>query len=146
MISVISSDFLFWAATQVARDQMIKVIFATPPKLLASATPAERARINLMLDNILPVSARAAGLRSDTNVGKHLMPAQLEMVRAPTLIISSRDDAYGTYASAEYTASQIKGAKFIGFDRGGHTWVGHNDKVMAAILVLLSQINGQPKT
>ena len=145
MMTVIGSDFLFWAATHVARDQMIKVIFATPPELLATAIPAERARINIMLDDILPVSARAAGLRSDTNVGKHLTPARLELVLAPTLIISSRDDGYGTYASAEYTASQIKGAKFIGFDRGGHTWVGHNDKVMAAILELLAPFNGQPK-
>jgi len=90
-----------------------------------------------MLDNILPVSARAAGLRSDTNVGKTLLPSPLHLVSAPTLIIAARDDRYGTYASAEYTASQIAGAKFIGFETGGHTWVGHNDEVMSAIAQLL---------
>jgi len=61
----------------------------------------------------------------------------LELVLAPTLIIAARDDRYGAYASAEYTASQIAGAKFIGFDTGGHTWVGHNDEVMSAIAELL---------
>ena len=90
-----------------------------------------------MLDNILPVSLRAEGLRSDTNVGKHLSPSPLESIRAPTLVISARDDRYGTFASAQYTAGRIPGAKFIGFDEGGHTWVGHNDEVLAAIVKLL---------
>jgi pimeloyl-ACP methyl ester carboxylesterase len=90
-----------------------------------------------MLDNILPVSARAEGLLSDTAVGKHLAPAPLEAIDVPTLIVSARDDRYGTYASAQYTASGIAGAKFIGFDAGGHTWVGHNDEVMAAVVKLL---------
>ena len=58
--------------------------------------------------------------------------------RASTLIISARDDRYGTYASAQYTASPIAGAKFVGFDEGGYTWVGHNDEVMAEIVKLLA--------
>ena len=137
MMQVIGSDFLFWTASHIARNQVIKVVLATPPELLDSASPAEQARVNAMLNTILPVSARAAGLRSDSAVGKNLKAAALDKVRAPTLIISARDDGYGTYASAEYTASQITGAKFIGFDTGGHTWVGHNDEVMIAILELL---------
>jgi 2-hydroxy-6-oxonona-2,4-dienedioate hydrolase len=137
MMRMIASDFLFWAATHVARDQVIKTVLATPPELLASASASERLRINNMIDHILPVSQRAAGLISDTAVGKHLQPAPLQTLRMPTLVISARDDRYGTYASAQYTASQIPGATFIGFDRGGHTWVGHNDEVMAAIVKLI---------
>jgi pimeloyl-ACP methyl ester carboxylesterase len=91
----------------------------------------------MMVDSILPISVRAAGLRSDTAASKHLSPTDLDLVRAPTLIISSQDDGYGTYASAQYTASQINGAKFIGFETGGHTWVGHNDEVIGAIKDLL---------
>jgi 2-hydroxy-6-oxonona-2,4-dienedioate hydrolase len=137
MMRMLGSDFLFWAALHVARDQVIKIVIATPPELLTNVGTPERARINAMLDNILPVSARAEGLKSDTAVGKHLAPALLASVRAPTLIISARDDRYGTYASAKYTSSQIADAQFIGFDTGGHTWVGHNDEVMAAIVKLI---------
>jgi 2-hydroxy-6-oxonona-2,4-dienedioate hydrolase len=144
MLSVIDSDFLFWAAKFLARNQMIKVILATPPELLETASASEKVRIDLMLETILPVSARAAGLRSDSAVSKNLTSSALDTVRAPTLIISSRDDGYGTYASAEYTSSQIKGAKFIGFETGGHTWVGHNNEVMAEILKLItSSKNGE---
>jgi 2-hydroxy-6-oxonona-2,4-dienedioate hydrolase len=137
MMRMIGSDFLFWSALHVARDQVIKLVLATPPELLTTASPQEQARVNAMLDNILPVSARAEGLRSDTAVGKHLAPAPLESIHVPTLIVSARDDRYGTYASAEYTASRIAGAKFVGFDRGGHTWVGHDDEVLSEIVKLL---------
>ena len=137
MMRALGSDFLFWSASHVVRDQMIGAVLATPPELLTSANPTERARVNAMLDNILPVSARAAGLRSDTAASKHLTPVTLETITAPTLIISARDDAYGTFASAQYTASRIPGARFVGFEQGGHTWVGHNDAVMAEILKLL---------
>jgi pimeloyl-ACP methyl ester carboxylesterase len=137
MMRLIGSDLLFWAALHVARDQVLKVVLATPPELLATASSKERARVNAMLDNILPVSARAEGLLSDSTVGKHLAPSPLESVHVPTLIVSARDDGYGTYASAQYTARRIAGAKFIGFDQGGHVWVGHDDEVMAEILMLL---------
>ncbi len=67
----------------------------------------------------------------------------LACVRAPTLIFSARDDRYGTYAGAKYTASQISGAKFVGYDEGGHALVGHYDKVMSAVGALVIQA-GKP--
>jgi pimeloyl-ACP methyl ester carboxylesterase len=121
MMRVIGSDLLFWTAIHVARDQVIKLVLATPPELLTSASAGERARVNAMLVNILPVSNRAEGLRSDSSVGKHLAPSPLESVHVPTLIVSARDDRYGTHAGAQYTASRIAGAKFIGFDQGRFT-------------------------
>lgn len=138
MMRVIGSDFLFWTGLHLARDNLTGTVLATPPDLLTTASPAERARINAMMDHILPVSARAAGLRADTAAGKAMTPTDLSLVRAPTLLISARDDGFGTFASAEYMAGQIGGAKFIGFETGGHTWVGHNDAVMAAIAALVT--------
>jgi 2-hydroxy-6-oxonona-2,4-dienedioate hydrolase len=138
MMKMIGSDFLFWAALHVARDAVISTVLATPPELLATASAPERARIDAMLNHILPVSVRAEGMKSDTAMGKRLSDAALETIHTPTLIISARDDRYGTYAGAQYTASRIAGAKFIGFEQGGHTWVGHNDEVMAAIAHLIA--------
>ncbi len=138
MMRVIGSDFLFWAGLHIARDKMIATVVATPPDLVAASSRAEQARINAMLDTILPVTARAAGLRADTAASKSMTPADLSRVKAPTLIISARDDGYGTYASAEYMAAHIKGARFLGFETGGHAWVGHNDDVMTAIADLVA--------
>ena len=138
LMKLVGSDFLFWAGLHVARNQVIKLVLATPPELVAAASAQERARVNNMLDSILPVSARAAGLASDSALGKSLNRYALESIRAPTLVVSARDDGYGTYASAQYSASQIKGAKFLGFDHGGHAWVGHDEEVQAEILKLLA--------
>ena len=133
LMRLIGSDFLFWAGLHVARDQVIQYVLATPPEQVRAASAQERARVDAILAQILPVSRRAAGLRSDSVLGRSLGPAELNKVRAPTLIVSVRDDGFGTYASAVYSASQIKGAKFLGFERGGHVWVGHDDEVMAEI-------------
>lgn len=129
LLSLIGSDFVYWSAMHLARDQLIARVLATPPALVAAASPAEQARVNAMIDSILPVSARADGLRNETKIASHLQPYALEAIRAPTLLISARDDGYGIHASAEYTASRIANARFIGFEQGGHLWVGHDDEV-----------------
>jgi 2-hydroxy-6-oxonona-2,4-dienedioate hydrolase len=133
LLSLIGSDFVFWSALHVARDQAIQRVLATPPELVAAASPAEQARVQAMLDSILPVSSRADGLRNETKVATHLQPYDLTAIRAPTLLISARDDGYGTYASAEYMAGQIPGAKFIGFEQGGHFWIGHDEELRRAV-------------
>ena len=97
-----------------------------------------RARVNDLADRILPVSSRAAGLRDDTRLGKSLRPYALESIRVPTLVVSARDDGFGTYAAAQYTAGRIAGAKFMSFDSGGHLLVGHHEAVRAEIVQLLT--------
>jgi 2-hydroxy-6-oxonona-2,4-dienedioate hydrolase len=139
LMHLLGSDFLFWAGLHVARDQVIRYVLATPPELVAAASAEERARVDAMAESILPVSTRAAGLRDDTGLGKRLGPYPLASVRAPTLVISARDDGFGTYAGAEYTASQIAGAKFLGFETGGHLCVGHDDEVRAQIVELIKR-------
>ena len=138
LMKLVGSDFLFWSALHVARNQVIAWVLATPPEQVAAVSPQERARVDAMLERILPVSARAAGLASDSVLGKSLKRHALESIQAPTLVVSARDDGYGTYTGAQYTASQIKGAKFLGFDHGGHAWVGHDDAVRTEILKLLT--------
>jgi pimeloyl-ACP methyl ester carboxylesterase len=64
--------------------------------------------------------------------------ADLNGGQAPSLIVSARDDGYGTYASANYMADHIEGAQFLALDTGGHGWIGHNDAVMAAIAALVT--------
>ena len=140
LLRLLGSDFLFWAALHVARDPLIRHVLATPPEQVAAASEQERARVNDLADRILPVSRRAAGLRDDTRLGKRLGPYALENIRVPTLVVSARDDGFGTYAAAQYSASRIAGAKFIGLDQGGHLLVGHDAEVRAEIARLLGAV------
>jgi 2-hydroxy-6-oxonona-2,4-dienedioate hydrolase len=137
LLRLLGSDALFWTALQLAHDPLVRHLLATPPEQVAAASAQERARVEDLAARILPVSRRAAGLRDDTRLGKSLGPAALESIRAPTLVISARDDGFGTYAGAQYTAGRIAGARFIGYEQGGHLLVGHDAAVRAAILQLL---------
>jgi pimeloyl-ACP methyl ester carboxylesterase len=137
LLRLLGSDFLFWTALNVARGPLLRHLLATPPEQVAAVSAGERARVDDLAERILPVSARAAGLRDDTRLGKRLGPYALESLRLPTLVISARDDGFGTYAAAQYTASRIPGAKFVGFDDGGHLLVGHDAAVRARVVELL---------
>jgi 2-hydroxy-6-oxonona-2,4-dienedioate hydrolase len=137
LLRLLGSDFLFWTVLRMAPDSLVRHVLATPPEQVARASVSERDRVNDMAERILPVSVRASGLRDDTRLGKIIRPYALETIQAPTLVASARDDGFGTFAGAQYTASRIPRAKFIGFENGGHLLVGHDDEIQAEIVKLL---------
>jgi pimeloyl-ACP methyl ester carboxylesterase len=141
LLRLLGSDFLFWAATRFARDAVIRHVLATPPAEVAAASAAERARIDELVDRILPVSLRVAGLADDTGLGKRLGPWPLQSIDVPTVVISARNDGFGTHAAAEYVASQVPGARFVGFEDGGHLLAGHGAQVEAELAALIAMIN-----
>ena len=83
MMTVLGPDFLFWSATHLFRGQLIGTVLATPPGMLDTASLAEQAQVNAMLDSILPISARIAGLRSDTAASTTMSPSRLESGHRP---------------------------------------------------------------
>ncbi len=134
LLRLLGSDLLVWTMLHVARDAFFEHVLATPRALVHAASEVERTRVNAMAERVLPVSARAAGLIDDTRLGKSLKPYPLESIRAPTLAISARDDGFGTYSGAQQIASRIPGARFIGYDSGGHLLVGHDEEMVLAIV------------
>lgn len=144
LLRLLGSDFLFWTGLQVARDAVFRDVLGTPPALIAQADIAERARVNALADDVLPVSARAAGLRDDTGLGRRLGPVALDTLRLPTLVIAARDDGFGTFDNARQTAERIAGARFVGFERGGHLLVGHGDEVRGRIAALMGASEVRP--
>lgn len=140
LAGLFTSDFFLWAGLRIAPTQMIRYVLGTPPELVAVASPQERARVAAILSNISPLSARQQGIAGDMAVAASLVPFPLETLRLPALIIAARDDGFGTYASAQYAASSIGGAKFIGFNEGGHALVGHNHEVIDEIAKLVKRV------
>jgi 2-hydroxy-6-oxonona-2,4-dienedioate hydrolase len=134
-----SSDFLFWAATRVARATLLKTILGTPVEIYRNATVGERRGVDQMLRSILPISRRFAGISNDGAIGSHLMPSALEGMRVPSLLVSAADDLYDTYESALHTAGQIPNATFLGFPSGGHLLLGHDEEVRARVTSFLKE-------
>ena len=58
---------------------------------------------------------------------------ELEKISVPTLTISAANDLFGTFEIAKYTAANVPGARFIGYDTGGHITVGHSQEIIDEI-------------
>jgi pimeloyl-ACP methyl ester carboxylesterase len=129
----VRSDFLYWLIMRAAPDIVVKTLLATPPAIVERADPAERARVEEMMERILPLRERHAGLLNDAAVAAGLERYELERIKAPTLLVSARDDLYGTYESSAYTAGLISGARFVGYESGGHVWVGHHREIVSLL-------------
>jgi pimeloyl-ACP methyl ester carboxylesterase len=133
-------DFLFWLAIKVAPETVIRSILGTPPEVVRKADRAEQNRMQQVMMHILPISPRRLGLLNDAEVTSTLTRYDLERITAPTLAISLKDDGYGTYGGARYTASQVAGASFIGYEQGGHVLVGHSQEMTGEVTKFLSEL------
>lgn len=137
MDTALRSDFVFWVAIRALPGVMTHSILATPLEVVEQASPQEQARVARTLEHILPVAPRRLGLLNDGQVVPSLTRYELEKIAAPTLVISAKDDLFGTWEPAQYTAANIPGARFVGYDRGGHLLVGHDDENMGQIAAFL---------
>ena len=129
----LGSDFLFWASVRLALPLVMRGILGTPPGIVENADDAEKARVARILEEILPISARRAGLLNDAAVVSSLPRYDLERITVPTLAISTADCLYGTFDGARYTAEHVPGARFKGYPSGGHMLVGRQEEILAEI-------------
>ncbi|MFL5309563.1 MAG: alpha/beta hydrolase [Myxococcales bacterium] len=137
MERTVSSDFLFWSASRLLRTPMVESILGTPIEDVRRLPSVEQRKVYAVLDSILPVSLRAKGLMNEGAVAQALRPLPLERIAAPTLITSAENDGYQTFAGARYTAERIPGARFIGYARGGHLLVGHDQALFSDVAAFL---------
>jgi len=140
IFTALRSDFLFWAAIRLFPDRMTRALLATEPALLLAAGPDERARVRAILSHILPVSRRARGLIDDSSWAGAPPRYALENIQAPVLTISARDDLYGTYEAAAYTAREVKNGRLLPFETGGHLLVGHQSEVWDRVSAFLDDV------
>jgi pimeloyl-ACP methyl ester carboxylesterase len=127
--TTISSDFVFWTMSKLARNAMIEAVLGTPQKDVEKAGAAEQARLANFLAHIEPVSRRKNGLQNEAAIAQSLPRYDLESFNVPTLVFSVEDDLYKTYPGARYTAEHIRGARFLSYPTGGHLNVGHQTEV-----------------
>ncbi len=86
--------------------------------VVAGLTPEQRELVGRVIDQMNPVSPRAAGVAFDNHAA---MPNErISAVRAPTLILHAKDDALQLFHNAEFAAATIPDARLVSFERGGH--------------------------
>jgi 2-hydroxy-6-oxonona-2,4-dienedioate hydrolase len=131
------ADFAWWAMEHLYPDALIRFI-GVPPEVVRAASAEDRAAVMAMVRSIEPLSLRYAGINVDSQ--PQLAPLPMAELAVPTLLITARDDLFGTLQSAEYAATQIPGARLVVYDSGGHLLVGHGPEVRAEIRDFLATV------
>jgi len=139
-MTLLRSDFLFWAGIAAAPDLVTQALLATPPALVKAASPDEQARARHILNSILPVSRRALGLLNDAKLAGDPQPMELGRISAPTLAVSYADDGFDTAVAARYIAAQIPGGRVSIFADGGHIGIGRDQESFELIDSFLKEI------
>lgn len=137
--TALRSDVLFWAALRFAPAALVESILGTPWREVRAASPDERQRVAAMLEHILPVSERRRGLVNDGEAIDAMPGYPLERITTPALVMSVRDDHYGTWPGAREAVARLPNARFIDYERGGHLWVGHHRELLAELAAFARQ-------
>ncbi len=139
METVLKSDVLFWLALTICPDCITGTALATDPALLRAASGEERQRVAEIQRRILPVSERARGIINDTRLASSTHPVALDAITAPSLVISTEDDRFGTADIARDLATGIKDAQLLIYPSGGHLYVGREAELFADIAAFLKK-------
>lgn len=134
---ILKSDFPLWVAMKVYPSSVLHTI-GVPPSFQARLTDAQK---DELMRSLLPFSPRIDGMVNEGKIASSLNRYPLENITAPTLVISAADDPWKTFDAAKYTAKNIPGAKFIGFESGGHLLIGQEEKVRSEVAQFIKQHN-----
>ncbi|MFN3817651.1 alpha/beta fold hydrolase [Blastomonas sp.] len=137
--TLLTSDFAFWSALNIAPETLIGTLLATDPALLATVSQSERARAFGILADIMPIGARAKGMLNDARQAGHPAAMDFSQLRMPVLLISAEDDRFGTAATARKIAEAVAHAEITILPDGGHIWLGHDVEVAQRIDRFLAQ-------
>lgn len=138
--AMIRSDFFAWAALRlmpITRGAMSGAMLGTPPAVVRAADAGEKARIAEMMNHLLPVSPRYAGMQFDIRTAAAREQDPLEKIACPVLTISAQDDRFGTAARARYIATGVADGKALIFQCGGHALVGRYADAMRESLAFI---------
>jgi pimeloyl-ACP methyl ester carboxylesterase len=125
--AMINSDFVAWAALKlmpVLPGSMTRMMLGTDPAVVRAANRDEKARVRQVLDHLLPVGPRVAGMNFDVATAAAREPYAIEKIGCPVLAISAEDDRFGTARRARLIASTVVQGRLVVFPTGGHALVG----------------------
>ncbi len=143
--AIIGSDFVAWAALKVmwlVPGAMARPMLGTDPIHVRAAEPKERARVREVLDHLLPVNSRIAGMRFDIRTAQGTEPYLIERIFCPVLTLSAEDDLFGTAARARQVAAAAPNGRAVIYPTGGHALVGRYSEALSEITSFLSEDAG----
>ncbi|MFN3746513.1 MAG: alpha/beta fold hydrolase [Hyphomicrobiaceae bacterium] len=128
------ADFIWWLLEKCAPSILVRFV-GVPPPVLAAASESERHRIMDIVRRAQPLSFRTRGIAIDSQPDAE---QPFERIRAPTLVISARDDLFNTLPAARHAAGAIPGAQLVVYDSGGHLLAGRADDAARVVREFLA--------
>ena len=138
--AIVNSDFVAWVALKlmpVMPGGMTRMMLGTDAAIVRTAEPSEKARVQQVLEHLLPVSSRFGGMQFDIQTAATHEPYAIEKITCPVLTLSAHDDRFGTAGRAKYIAASAPDGRTIIFPTGGHAMVGHSAGVLREITLFL---------
>ncbi len=140
--AMFDSDFIMWAAlklTPIFPGTMDAIMLGTNARVVQTSKPAEKARVQEVLDHLLPMSARSEGMKFDIKTATSPDPVALEKISCPVLAISAEDDLFGTASRARQIAAAVPQCRTVIYPTGGHALVGHDDEMLSEVTSFFSK-------
>ncbi len=126
--TLLGNDAVYWALTKVARGPL-RSAFDARGDLMVDVPANELQFVDRLIDGFLPASARLAGVENEGAAVDTQAVYDLEAIRAPTLIVHTRDDSLNPAAVGEELGKRIPEARLVVFERGGHLLLGHHSEL-----------------
>lgn len=126
--AIFNSDFIAWAALKMMPllpGGMSRMMLGTDPAVIRAADREERARVRQVVEHLLPVTPRVAGMNFDVATAAERRPYPIERITCPVLAISAEDDRFGTAKRAKLIVHNVANGELMVFPTGGHALVGH---------------------
>lgn len=140
------SDFVAWASLKlmpIMPGAMTAMMLGTDSAVVRAADAGEKARLQHILDHLLPVSPRVGGMQFDVETASGHEPYPIERIGCPVLTISAEDDRFGTASRARDIAAGVPHGAAIIFPTGGHALVGHGFEALRDITSFFKAVPDQ---
>jgi pimeloyl-ACP methyl ester carboxylesterase len=117
----IDRQLIMWALKTLAPSTTARLVAAVPK---AYAMTSEDVRsVAEFIDSLFPLSPE--GYNFDLYVSNaDVNSYNLEAIRAPTLIVHTKDDQLASHEASQRAAERIPGARFVSLESGGHLMLG----------------------
>lgn len=132
------SDRAFWLFTRFMPG-VLHSLMGVPKDYQLS--PEESETIESVAASVFPVQPRCRGFVFDAFVSNRwVRNAPLEQLAVPTLLIHAADDSLAPYTHATAAARRIPGTAFVTIERGGHLFLGQEQRVRHEVASFLSAV------
>ncbi|WP_323677503.1 alpha/beta hydrolase [Halorubellus sp. PRR65] len=139
-------DPVFWLLRSRA-PRLLRRLFGVSRGDWQRAAPADRDRVDALLDTLFPVAPRRAGVAVDADftnlhVVDHADDYDPADVAVPTLVVHAEDDPLADFSDAARFADRTPNGVLRAYETGGHLVFGHGDDVREHVTAFVRDPDG----